>query len=59
MRIFDALNDTDNIGSTIKSVKENGGIADCAICYTVDPHFSAKDKIKAAFQGKSEYPHLY
>jgi len=52
MRIFDALNDTDNVASTIKSVKENGGIADCAICYTVDPHFSAKDKIKAALQGK-------
>lgn len=53
MRIFDALNDTNNIGSTIKSVKDNGGIADCAICYTVDPHFTTKDKIKAAFQGKS------
>lgn len=53
MRIFDALNDTDNIGSTIKSVKDNGGIADCAICYTVDPHFSAKSKIKAALQGKA------
>ncbi|HLO91271.1 MAG: carboxylase [Chloroflexota bacterium] len=52
MRIFDALNDTDNIGSTIKSVKDNGGIADCAICYTVDPHFSARNKIKAALQGK-------
>lgn len=53
MRIFDALNDTDNIGSTIKSVKNNGGIADCAVCYTVDPHFSTKSKIKAALQGKS------
>ncbi len=52
MRIFDALNDTDNVKSTIKSVKENGGIADCAVCYTVDPHFSTKNKIKAALQGK-------
>lgn len=52
MRIFDALNDTDNIGSTIKSVKENGGIADCAICYTVDPHLSTGFKIKSALKGK-------
>lgn len=53
MRIFDALNDTNNVGSTIKSVKENGGIADCAICYTVDPHFTRKEKIKAVLHGKS------
>ena len=39
MRIFDALNDVDNIRSTIKVVKENGGIADATVCYTVDPHF--------------------
>ncbi len=37
MRIFDALNDTNNVTSTIKYVKENGGIADCAVCYTIDP----------------------
>ncbi|MFR9605243.1 MAG: biotin/lipoyl-containing protein [Rikenellaceae bacterium] len=39
MRIFDALNDIDNIKSTIKYVKQYGGIADCAICYTVDPKY--------------------
>jgi len=32
MRIFDALNDVDNIKSTIKYVKKYGGIADCAVC---------------------------
>lgn len=53
MRIFDALNDIENIASTIKAVKENGGIADCAICYTVDPHFTTKDKIKAVLHGKT------
>lgn len=52
MRIFDALNDTDNIGSTIKSVKQNGGLADCAICYTVDPHVSTRVKLKAVLQRK-------
>lgn len=39
MRIFDALNDVDNIKSSVKSIKKYGGMADCAICYTVDPKF--------------------
>ena len=52
MRIFDALNDMDNIGSTIKAVKENGGIADCAVCYTVDPYFSRFKKLKALLHAR-------
>jgi oxaloacetate decarboxylase alpha subunit/pyruvate carboxylase subunit B len=52
MRIFDALNDTKNIRSTIKYVKENGGLADCVVCYTVDPKFSRKEKIQAFLKGK-------
>lgn len=32
MRIFDALNDVDNVKSTVKYVKQYGGIADCAVC---------------------------
>lgn len=51
MRIFDALNDVDNIKSTIRYVKKYGGMADCAVCYTVDPHHSAVEKIKAALHG--------
>lgn len=39
MRIFDALNDVNNIKSTIKYVKQYGGMADCAVCYTVDPKY--------------------
>ena len=39
MRIFDALNDVDNVKSTVKYVKQYGGIADCAVCYTVDPKY--------------------
>ncbi|MFI3318875.1 MAG: biotin/lipoyl-containing protein [Rikenellaceae bacterium] len=39
MRIFDALNDVDNIKATVASVKKHGGIADCAVCYTIDPHY--------------------
>ncbi len=39
MRIFDALNDVNNVKSTIKYVKQYGGMADCAVCYTVDPKY--------------------
>ena len=52
MRIFDALNDTNNMGSTIKYVKENGGIADCTVCYTVDPKFSTRERLKGMLTGK-------
>ena len=52
MRIFDALNDTKNIRSTIKYVKENGGLADCVVCYTVDPKFTRKEKFQAFLKGK-------
>ena len=49
MRIFDALNDVDNVKATIKYIKKYGGIADCAVCYTTDPVYpklSMMDKIK-------------
>lgn len=46
MRIFDALNDVNNVKSTIKYVKQYGGVADCAVCYTVDPSY---DKPKGGF----------
>jgi pyruvate/oxaloacetate carboxyltransferase len=52
MRIFDALNDTSNIKSTIKYVKENGGLADCVTCYTVDPKFTFKERLIALLKGK-------
>jgi pyruvate/oxaloacetate carboxyltransferase len=52
MRVFDALNDTTNIRSTIKYVKENGALADCVVCYTVDPKFSRKEIIQAFLRGK-------
>ena len=39
MRIFDALNDVDNIKASVKYIKKYGGLADCAVCYTVDPKF--------------------
>ena len=46
MRIFDALNDLNNLKITIKAVKEAGGRADCGICYTTNPVYSALDRWK-------------
>lgn len=46
MRIFDALNDVNNIKSSIKYIKKYGGQADCAICYTVDPKFENSEPNK-------------
>ena len=44
MRIFDALNDIDNVKESIKLINQLGGIPDGAVCYTVDP----KDEVPAA-----------
>lgn len=52
MRIFDALNDVNNVKSTIKYIKKYGGIADCAVCYTIDPHFTTMERLKATLKGK-------
>jgi pyruvate/oxaloacetate carboxyltransferase len=38
--------------STIQYVKENGGLADCAVCYTVNPKFTAKQKAIAFIKRK-------
>ena len=51
MRIFDALNDIENMKSSITFVKEAGGMADCAVCFTVDPKFSTTERIKAFLSG--------
>ena len=59
MRIFDALNDVDNVKSSIKYVKENGGIADATVCYTVDPHFHTKERIIALLQAKLLPYHIF
>lgn len=53
MRIFDALNDVDNIKSSVKYIKKYGGMADCAVCYTIDPKYEDEIKIveKKGFLG--------
>jgi len=56
MRIFDALNDVDNMKSTIKYVKESGGMADCAISFTVDPSSAhARGEVMDPSQGLTAY----
>ena len=59
MRIFDCLNDVENMRSTIKYVKDNGGLADCAICYTVDPKYSIIQKYKWLIKGKRLPSHVF
>lgn len=59
MRIFDALNDVENMKSTVSYVKENGGIADCAVCYTVDSKVSFSDNIKCLLQGKKNPKNIF
>ena len=49
MRIFDALNDLNNVESSIKKINEVGGIADGAVCYTVDPNPSQAAPEKVGF----------
>ncbi|MDE7345591.1 MAG: carboxylase [Muribaculaceae bacterium] len=49
MRIFDALNDIDNIKDSIKMINDFGGIADAAVCYTVDPKEEPKEPVKKGF----------
>ena len=56
MRIFDALNDVENMKSTIRYVRQNGGIADCAISFTVDPKFSTRQKFRSWIHFKA-LPH--
>lgn len=49
MRIFDALNDIDNVKESIKLINNLGGIADGAVCYTVDPKPVAVEQPKQGF----------
>lgn len=53
MRIFDALNDIENMKSSLRFVKEAGGMADCAVCFTVDPKFTAMEHFKSLISGKA------
>ncbi len=47
-RIFDALNDTRNLESAIKSVKKHGGHAQGTICYTISPVHTVEKYVEIA-----------
>ncbi len=49
MRIFDALNDLDNVKESIRMIKNLGGIPDGAVCYTVDPKDEIPEQPKGFF----------
>ncbi len=49
MRIFDALNDIDNVRDSIKMINTLGGIPDGAVCYTVDPKSEPAEAPKGFF----------
>lgn len=62
MRIFDALNDVNNVKSTIKYVKKYGGIADCSVCYTIDPKYpklGLLDKLKGKKNPEPVFTNAY
>lgn len=60
MRIFDALNDINNVKESIRLISELGGIADGAVCYTVDPKKESSEgkgfgaRLKSIFGSKKE-----
>lgn len=66
MRIFDALNDIDNVKESIRLINQLGGIADGAVCYTVDPKPQEQEhsggffgKLKSVFGGKHEQEAIF
>ena len=61
MRIFDALNDINNVKESIKLINDLGGIPDGAVCYTVDPKSEPAEKpgfFARLFGKKAEEPKL-
>ena len=48
VRVFDALNDTRNLQTSIKAIKEYGGICEAAISYTTSPVHTTEYFVKLA-----------
>jgi oxaloacetate decarboxylase alpha subunit len=47
-RVFDALNDTRNLESALRSVKRHGGHAQGTLCYTISPVHTVKEYVRIA-----------
>ncbi len=56
LRIFDALNDMENIKSSVAYTQKYGGIADGTISYTVDPKTELKKKFFGLITEKPKPP---
>lgn len=56
LRIFDALNDMNNIKSSVQFAKKYGGIADGTISYTVDPVLEPKKKFFGLIKERPKPP---
>lgn len=58
MRIFDALNDLNNVKESVEIINKLGGIPDGAVCYTIDPKEEAPKKVGffAKLFGKNDAP---
>ena len=52
-RVFDALNDTRNLESAIKSVKRHGGHAQGTLSYTISPVHTVENYVKVALEQKA------
>ncbi len=52
-RIFDALNDTRNLESAIKSVKRHGGHAQGTLSYTISPVHTVEEYVRVANEQKA------
>lgn len=48
IRIFDALNDLNNIKDAVKATLDFGGHPSCALCYTVSPVHNVREYVKIA-----------
>lgn len=53
IRIFDALNDLDNIRDAVKATLDFGGHPSCALCYTVSPVHNVAQYVTIAKQMQS------
>ena len=63
MRIFDALNDLDNVRESVEIINRLGGIPDGAVCYTVDPKDEEKPSggffSKLLGKGKKQHDKIF
>lgn len=48
IRIFDALNDLENIKDAVKATLDFGGHPSCALCYTVSPVHNVREYVRLA-----------